>query len=160
MKNLASLIVLLCLSVFIGCEDSNRQVDEPKNKPHINQVLKEKITKPSTANQAKKRDLTTAESLGISVDDGKIIIDTKQTRDFFHGIGQKLKKGLNNIKEDLKKEEVDSSSETGIVVTETSMHIDLNKTKNFMEKWIKSMESVVQEINRTMSDIEKSLPKD
>ena len=160
MKNLASLTVLLSIFVFIGCEDNNLQADETKNKPHISQVLKEKIIKPYTATQVKKKDLTTAESLGISVDDGKIIIDTKQTRDFFHGIGQKLKKGMDNIKEDLKKKEVSSSSETGIVVTKTSMHIDLNKTKNFMEKWIKSMESVVQEVDRTMSDIEKSLPKD
>ena len=160
MKNLALLTVLLSLFVFTGCEDNNRQEYETKNKPHISQALKEKITKPSTATQVKKRDLTTAESLGISVDDGKIIIDTKQTIDFFHSIGQKLKKGMNNIKEDLKKKEASSSSETGIVVTKTSMHIDLNKTKNFMEKWIKSMESVVQEVNRTMSDIEKSLPKD
>ena len=159
MKNLALLTVLLSLFVFTGCEDNNRQEYETKNKPHISQALKEKITKPSADIQVKKRDVTTAESLGISVDDGKIIIDTKQTRDFFHGIGQKLKKGMNNIKEDLKKKEVGSSSETGIVVTKTSMHIDLNKTKNFMEKWIKSMESVVQEVNRTMSDIEKSLPK-
>jgi len=160
MKNLASLTVLLSLFVFTGCEDNNRQEDETKNKPHISQALKEKITKPSADIQVKKRDVTTAESLGISVDDGKIIIDTKQTRDFFHGIGQKLKKGMNNIKVNLKKKEASSSSETGIVVTKTSMHIDLNKTKNFMEKWIKSMESVVQEVDRTMSDIEKSLPKD
>ena len=159
MKILASLAVLLPLFVFIGCEDNNHQADETKSKPHISQVLKEKTTKPSTATQLKKRDLATAESLGISVDDGKIIIDTKQTRDFFHGIGQKLKKGMDNIKEDLKKKEVSSSSETGIVVTKTSMHIDLNRTKNFIEKWIKSMESVIQEVDRTMSDIEKSLPK-
>ena len=159
MKNLALLTVLLSLFVFTGCEDNNRQEYETKNKPHISQALKEKITKPSADIQVKKRDVTTAESLGISVDDGKIIIDTKQTRDFFHGIGQKLKKGMNNIKEDLKKKEVGSSSETGIVVTKTSMHIDLNRTKNFIEKWIKSMESVIQEVDRTMSDIEKSLPK-
>ena len=63
---------------------------------------------------------------------------------------------MNSIKE----EEVYFSNDTGIAVTKTSMYIDINKTKNFMEKWIKSVESAVQKINRTMSDIEKSLPKD
>jgi len=144
----------------MGCEDSNRQADEPKNKPHISQVLKEKISKPSNATQVPRQKMTTAQSLGISIDDGKIIIDTKQTKDFFQNIGKKIKKSVDKIKENLEKEKVDSSSETGITITETTMHIDLNKTKNFMEKWVKSMESVVQELNRTMSDIKKSLPKD
>ena len=63
---------------------------------------------------------------------------------------------MNNIKE----EEVYFSSDTGIAVTKTSIYTDLNKTKNFIEQWIKSVESAVQKSNRTMSDIEKSLPKD
>lgn len=154
MKNL--MIFLLFSILLLGCQDEEIEA-ESKKAPHISQKLKDKIEKPMSTTGLKRKK-TTSELLGITVEGGKIIIDTRQTKDFFHGIGEKIKDSASRIEESLKKEKVESPDETGISITETTIHIDLNKTKNFMKKWIKSMETVVKEIDETMSDIEKSLP--
>ncbi len=159
MKNLIPIVLLLSIFLLSACQDEQKPEKEFADKPHISQALKEKIEKPTVDTNPKEKKMI-LESLGISVDDEKIIIDTKQTKDFFHTIGEKLKESAYKIEESLRNERVESSDETGITITETTMHIDLNKTKNFMEKWVKSMESVVEELNRTMSDIEKSFPND
>jgi len=100
-----------------------------------------------------------AASLGITVEDDKIIIDTRQTKDFFRGIGEKMKHSFQKIGDNLRKERISSPDETGIIINDTTIRIDLNKTEHFMEKWMRSMESVVEELNETMKEIQKSLPK-
>jgi len=115
-------------------------------------------TTPNIDPQTEKR--STAQSLGISIDDEKIIIDTKQTKEFFKGFAEKIKSGFKNIEQSLKGEKVESKSETGITITKSTMNIDLNKTKSFVNRWIESMSGAIEEIDKTMGEIEQSLPED
>jgi len=110
----------------------------------------------STPPQTPKK---TTKTLGVTVDDGKIIIDTRQTKRFLHGIREKMKKSFDKIEAALRKEKIDSLDETGIIITDTKMRVDLNKTRNFMEKWIRSMESVMKELNKTIGEIKRGLPR-
>jgi len=69
-----------------------------------------------------------------------------------------MQSGFKRIEHDLRKEQISSPNETGIIITDTTLQIDLNKTRNFMEKWIRSMESVAEEVDDTLREIEQSLP--
>ncbi len=145
------------LLLFLGaCQQNNEETDS--NKAKISKPLQTSIQNntPVAKPTAKQ---STAATLGITVEDDKIIIDTRQTKDFLRGIGDKMKHSFQKIENSLRKEKISSPNETGIIVNDTSIQIDLNKTEHFMEKWMRSMESVVNELNKTMGEIERSLPQ-
>jgi len=83
----------------------------------------------------------------------------KSGKDFLHDIEEKMKKSFRKIEDTLQKERISSPNKTGISINGTNIQIDLNQTKNFMEKWVRSMESVANELNRTMGEIKRSLPQ-
>jgi len=157
-------IIPIFALLFASCQETSKEGTTDKVNP--SKPLQTPIQK--SASPAKRPTIThatpqqpkgAAASLGITVDDGKIIIDTRQTKDFLHGIGEKMKRSFKKIESTLQKEKISSPNETGIIINDTSMQIDLNKTKNFMEKWMRSMESVVNELNKTMDEIKRSLPQ-
>ena len=163
MKKYLIFIALFALYLLAGCQNDKQTKNQTgyaqstagyptqiKNK-HNNSSTKQQTISITPSNQKNP--------IGIKVEDDKIIIDTKQTKDFLNSIAQKLDNGFKKIENNLRKNSVKSPNETGIIITNNKMQIDLNKSKKFMEKWMKSMENVARELNETMKDIEKSLPK-
>ena len=157
-------IIPIFALLFASCQDTSKEDTIDKVNPdkplqtHI-QKSTSRTKRPTITHATPQQHRGTAASLGITVDDGKIIIDTRQTKDYLHDIGQKMKKSFKEIESTLQKAKISSPNETGIIINDTSMQIDLNKTKNFMEKWMRSMESVVNELNKTMDEIKRSLPQ-
>ncbi len=156
-------ILLFSMLFITACQETPKE--SPANQATLSKPLQTQLqhrsptAQPTITPSQPQQPKTTAASLGITVDDGKIIIDTKQTKDFLRDIGEKMKKSFQKIETTLQKEKIQSPDETGIIITDTKMQIDLNKTRNFMEKWMRSMESVVQELNKTMGEIQRSLPQ-
>jgi len=161
MKQIFFLLGLSAL-LLIGCQDTDTKetLQSAKiSKPLQTQLQKNNSTQTPTFHPSSTTQHSIANrGLGIVVKDGQIIIDTKQTKDFLHGIEQKMQKGFRRIEQNLRKEQISSPNETGIIITDTTLQIDLNKTRNFMEKWVRSMESVAEEIDDTLREIEQSLP--
>lgn len=162
--NIQTLWVLLaCIFLLSACQETPEEatVDQAQiSKPLQKHIQSPAPTMKSTITPAHQQTpKTSAQAMGITVDDGRIIIDTKQTKVFLHGIGEKMQKSFDKIEAALKREKINSLDETGIIITDTKMQIDLNKTKNFMEKWMRSMESVVNELNKTMREIKRGLPQ-
>jgi len=151
------------LLFFSACQKNSEETTI--NKAKISKPLQTSIqnstpvSKPTMTLTKPTGQQSTAATLGITVDDGKIIIDTRQTKDFLRGIGDKMRHSFQKIEDSLRKEKISSPDETGIIINDTTMQIDLNKTKHFMEKWMRSMESVVNELNKTMGEIKRSLPQ-
>jgi len=163
MNRSALWILLVSALLLSACQGNPKEASsdpEQANRPQSAQAQRgTPVTAPAVIPVPPQAPKTTAETLGITVDDGKIIIDTRQTKRFLHGIGKKMKKSFDKIEATLQKEKIDSPDETGIIITDTKMQIDLNKTRNFMEKWIRSIESVVNELNKTMGEIKRGLPQ-
>jgi hypothetical protein len=164
MKQTISLLSIVVLLSLVGCQDKPKEPTAASTpKPGTPRQTKIKNSTPAAqptitlSHPSPKR--TAVPTLGIVVDNGKIIIDTKQTKDFLQDISQKMEKSFKRIETNLRKEQISSPNETGIIITDTSVQIDFNKTKDFMEKWIRSMESVAKEIDDTVKEIEKSLPQ-
>ena len=161
MKQTLSLLGLSAL-LLIGCQDNNTKNTQQTAKisrPLQTKMQRNTSTQMPTFHPSHSTQISTSSSgLGIVVEDGRIIIDTKQTKDLLRSIEQKMQSGFKRIEHDLRKEQISSPNETGIIITDTTLQIDLNKTRNFMEKWVRSMESVAEEIDDTLREIEQSLP--
>ena len=152
-------LVSLLLLFLTACQNDTAKAEGEH--VSIGKPLQEKIQRPSSlgASLSHTSDKQRGASLlGITVKDGKIIIDTHKTRDFLQEISHTMTKSLKKIKQDLRKEQISSPAETGIVVTDSAIRVDLNKTKHFMERWLNSMDSVVREVDRAMNEIEKNMP--
>lgn len=156
MKNI---LLLLSITMLLSAGSKEASEDSTTQKAHIDNNLRKQLLNPSTTAKPKK-EKTTAQSLGISIEGEKITIDTKQTKEFFKSFTNKIKDSFKDIETSLKKEQVESKNETGITITKTTMNIDLNKTKDFMGKWVKSMEGVINELDKSLGGIEQSLPED
>jgi len=93
--------------------------------------------------------------LGIEIDDNKINIDIKQTKDFFNTLKQTFETAAQNIQKDISEGKVDMSENIGIKIDKENINIDLEKTKSFIEDFGKKIESFIGEIDKTVDDIGK-----
>jgi len=162
MKRILCFLLPVSALLLVGCQDTAKEhtasTAKANKPPQTHTQSSTPAPQPTITLARPSKNATAVNPLGIIVDDGKIIIDTKQTKAFLRDISQKMDKGFKRIEKNLRKEQISTPNETGIIITDTSIQVDFNQTKNFMEKWIKSMESVAKEIDYTMKEIEKSLP--
>ncbi len=95
--------------------------------------------------------------IGIVVENGRIIIDTQKTKDFFEKLAKKVDGNFKKIEHDLRQGQTRSPHESGIVFTQDRIEVDLNKTEKFMQKWIKSMKRVGEEMDGLFQELDRSL---
>jgi len=153
-------IPLIVLSYGLtGCTNKEKSND------FVSDSLKEVVNPPKTAigNQtatAYSSPISPTLSkppIGIIIEKDRIIIDTKQTRTFFESLTHKIDQSLQKIENDLNKKRIRSPEESGIVITPNRIELDVNKTEKFIENWIKSMESVGQELDNVFRELDRSL---
>jgi hypothetical protein len=94
---------------------------------------------------------------GIVVSEDRIVIDTKQARNFFESLAKKFDKNIKKIEADLQQNRLQTQNPTGIVITKDRIEVDLNKTERFMEQWIKSMEKIGRELDGAFEQLDRSL---
>jgi len=99
--------------------------------------------------------------LGIDVADGKITIDTNQTKNFFNAIKATFDSVAKDMEENIKKgkegDGVDMKN-VGIKIDNDKIDIDLKKTRSFIEDLGKKAEGFLNEIDTSIKGI--SNPKD
>lgn len=94
--------------------------------------------------------------LGINVTDGKITIDTNQTKNFFNAIKSTFDSVAKNMEETIKQGKEDGSIDmenVGIKVDNDKIDIDLKKTRSFIEELGKKAESFLTEIDTSIKEI-------
>lgn len=99
-------------------------------------------------------------NLGISQKNGLITIDTNKTKEFLTNIANKLQTTVIGAKSTIKHNKANSIEEAGISISRDKITIDLNKTKKFINKWGGTMEEILGEFDKTIKEVEKSLPSD
>ncbi len=137
----------------MGCQNNN---ETEKNTVDLKDIKTISI-KSKPIQKQRKKEIKLSNALDVEVKDGKIIIDTKQTKDFLQSIGEKMRDGLTRVQHSFQKNHIKSQDETGIKITDTSVQIDFNKSRNFMNKWLNSMKSATEEIDKTMNEIDRDL---
>ncbi|WP_042203530.1 hypothetical protein [Nitratifractor salsuginis] len=92
------------------------------------------------------------ESLGIEVEPGRIVINTGKAREVLNKLSCQLRQEIAPHPDSGNASSV-SIPDLGIAVSHDKVEIDLNKTKNFMEKWFGIMEDLTEEVNRSLAPL-------
>ena len=95
------------------------------------------------------------QKMGIDIDNDKINIDLKQTKDFFNTLQKTFEGAAQNIQKDISAGKVDMAENVGIKVDKDNINIDLAKTKSFIEEMGKKVEGFIGEIDKAVENIDK-----
>ncbi len=148
---LLSLLILFSLS---GCQD--KKEDQAQHDAKIAQearvqLLKEQAEEKKTQEELEKKNKYS--KVGITTEDGKIIIDTNKTKSYFKDLAHQMKTKMDKMSKDLEKGIV-KNEEAGIEMDETHINIDLNKTKTFLDTWGKKMQGFVKEFDEIAKEFD------
>ena len=155
------LIILALLFSFSGCQDAKEK--QAQHDTQVAQQAKAELLAELKAKEVEKKRKaleTQKESklskIGITTEDGKIIIDTNKTKDFFKNITTKMKNKMEKLSNDLEQGMIRDKN-AGIEVDETHINIDLNKTKSFLDNWGKKMQGFVKEFDNIAKEINNTV---
>lgn len=144
-------ISLLLLLSFTGCEDKEQQA---KHDAQIAQQARAQLLAELEAKKAQeKKENPKLNTMGISVEDGTITIDTNKTKDFFNTLGKKMDIQMKKMAEDMEKGIIENK-EAGVEINEQHIHIDLNKTHDLLMNWGKQIQVFVQEFDEMAKTLE------
>ena len=87
--------------------------------------------------------------MGIESGEGKLVIDTHKTKEFFLKVSDDLKEVARDIKKEINENNLTITRSIGIEQNGTALQIDLNKTKSFFEDLGKRVDDFVNELNTT-----------
>ncbi len=144
---LFSLILLLS---FTGCQD--KKEEQAQHDAKVAQEARAQLLKEQKAQEEAEKKQEEFEKnnkfskIGITSEDGKIIIDTNKTKSYFQDLAHEMKTKMDKISKDLEKGII-KNEEAGIEANETHINIDLNKTKSFLDIWGKKMQGFVKEFD-------------
>jgi len=141
------LFPLILLLSFSGCQD--KKEEQAQYDAKIAQKARAELLKEQTEAKKMKEELeknNKYSKIGITSEDGKIIIDTNKTKSYFKDLAHQMKTKMDKMSKDLEKGIV-KNEEAGIEANETHINIDLNKTKSFLDTWGKKMQGFVKEFD-------------
>ena len=103
------------------------------------------------AETQKEQNSSFLRKIGISIEDEKIIVDTKKSRDFFIDLGAKIQHSFEKV---MKKRDKNSSAEedAGIRISDDKMVIDFNRTKKYIDRWVDTIEVLTDELGHTLDE--------
>ena len=146
------LFSLILLFLFSGCQD--KKEDQAQRDAKIAQEARAQLLKEQAEAKEKQEELeknSKYSQIGITSENGKIIIDTNKTKSYFKDLAHQMKTKMDKMSKDLEKGIV-KNEEAGIEMDETHINIDLNKTKHFLDTWAKKMQGFVKEFDNIAKD--------
>ena len=126
------LIIVFGLLFNMGCSDSSNKTKE------INPTVVEK-------NISKEE--TILNEMGFDFEDNKIIIDLNKSTNFFSQMEKKINEKSKEIENKIRGIESNITKNSGIVITEDKVDIDLNKTKSILDNLSSIFRDIVTDIN-------------
>ena len=143
----SAFIVLILILSLSGCQD--KKEEQAQYDAKIVQEARAELLKEQAEAKKKQEELeknNKYSKIGITSEDGKIIIDTNKTKSYFKDLAHQMKTKMDKMSKDLEKGII-KNEEAGIEMDETHINIDLNKTKTFLETWGKKMQGFVKEFD-------------
>jgi len=159
------LLTMALLLSFSGCQNAKENQAEhdakvaAQAKAELRAELKKEQEAKARQHEEEMKKNNKLAHMGITTDNGKLIIDTNKTKDFFQQMAANIKVRADKFAKDMKKGVVDDK-EAGIEMNETHINIDLNKTKSFLDGWSKTLEGYAKEFNKMTKEIDKETEKD
>ncbi len=150
---------------FSGCQNAKENQAEhdakvaAQAKAELRAELRKEQEEKARQHEEEMKENNKLAHMGITTDNGKLIIDTNRTKDFFRQMAANIKVRADKFAKDMEKGVIDDK-EAGIEVNETHINIDLNKTKSFLDTWSRTLEGYAKEFNKMTQEIDKELVKD
>ena len=154
-----TVILISLLLALSGC--NNAQENQAEHDAKISAQAKAEVRAEIKREEEEKSRLHEIElqknnklaHMGISTEDGKLIIDTNKTKSFFQQMAANLKVKADKFAKDMQEGTIDDK-EAGIEVTKSHINIDLNKTKGYLDKWGKVFESYAKDFQKMTEEID------
>lgn len=153
------IISFIVLFILVGCE-SKEEIAKAKEailyKEAQEKLLKDieiakekKLKEELLARQKALEEVnqSTLTKAGITMDNGKLTIDTNRAKDFFSELSDSFMAKSKKIDQELKDGNLTSTKDMGLEISNNSFSMDFNKTKGFLERWGKKIDSFSKEIN-------------
>ncbi|MEA3433773.1 MAG: hypothetical protein U9R13_04275 [Campylobacterota bacterium] len=145
------LFSLILLLLFSGCQD--KKEEQAQHDAKVAQEARAELLKEQAKEQEALEKNNKYSKIGITSEDGKIIIDTNKTKSYFKDLAHQMKTKMDKMSKDLEKGIV-KNEEAGIEANETHINIDLNKTKSFLDTWGKKMQGFVKEFDEIAKEFD------
>ncbi len=148
------LLTIFLLFSLSGCQD--KKEDQAQHDAKIAKEARAQLLREQAEAKQKQEELeknNKYSKIGIIKEDGKIIIDTNKTKNYFKDLAHQMKTKIDKISKDLEKGIV-KNNEAGIEMDETHINIDLNKTKTFLDTWGKKMQGFVKEFDEIAKEFD------
>jgi len=137
-KKFKFILIFGILLSYNGCKSNNNR--------DINKTITKSNIKTDNPSKVDKEDKILS-NIGITEQNGKIIIDPKKTKSFLDNLSKTLEKEAKKFES--KTKDIDEN-ELGIHISKDKIVIDANKTKSFLENFAKELESVAKDIKESI----------
>lgn len=129
---------------------AKKAAEEAENKKKV--AKKKAVEEARLAKAAEEENLSTMNKMGVSMEEGRLIIDTNKAKEFFVGLQKRLDDTSREIDKELQEGNLTITIPAGVEVTNQKVSIDINKTKNFLDSWGERMADFAKEFD-TMTQI-------
>ena len=137
LKIIRLISILGVIFIFIGCNKKSST-----NEKNITKLVK--IDKNRTMEE------TFLNEMGFEYKNQKIVIDLNKTTNFFSRIEDTMKNRFKDIKNKIKKSDINITKDSGVNITKKKIDIDLNKTENTIDNISKLFKNIILDINRSL----------
>jgi len=117
----------------------------PSSSPAVSRTQTLQPASPSPGSSGLKK-------MGVEVEPGRIIIDTRRAKAYLDALGRQLEKGIRQGTQKAGKQ-APQGADLGIRVSPDRVEIDLNRTRHFMQQWIEAVKIFGEELNRSLAPL-------
>ncbi len=161
----ACLTVVLIAGLMTGCESKEEkeqaieaerfkqeQVQKAEHEAAVKVLADKKAAEDARLAEERAKNPSMINNMGVSMDDGKLIIDTNKAKEFFVGLQEKLDNTSKEIDREMREGNLTITIPAGLEVTNETISIDINKSKSFFDSWGERMADFAKEFD-TMTEI-------
>ena len=121
-----------------------QKVEEDKK---VAKVAKEAVTEKARLAAIQAENPSAMNKMGVSMEEGKLTIDTNKAKEFFTIFKKKLDDTSEQIDKEIREGNLTLTIPVGIEVTNRKVSIDINKTKSFLDSWGERMTDFAKEFD-------------
>ena len=91
--------------------------------------------------------------LGISIDNGKIEIDTNRAKSFVEDLQKSIEERTKVVESSIKEGKIDLKESVGVKIEDEKIEIDLKKTKSFLEEITNKAQSFINSLGKSFENL-------
>lgn len=128
--------------------DKNETAPAERARPKVEKSQSVPVKETEQNTTGKTEEPSVLNKMGMSMEDGKLIIDTNRAKEFFWQLQQRLDNTSREIDREIREGNLSITVPAGVEIQKERVTIDLNKTRRFFESWGGKMEDFAREFDK------------